>query len=186
VLAILRVGGMSAVVSASTNLTLAIVAAYVGLDGVEALAGYGLAASRLEFLLVPLAYGIGGPVGLVVSANLGAGKVERAVRASWVGVLMACTLTKLIGLAAAGCPRLGIGLFSQDPYVLQVGANYLHSVGPFFGFFGLGYVLYCTGQATKRMGASVFAALRAVARPSRLRPCPVQMPLFGSQLTERA
>jgi Na+-driven multidrug efflux pump len=50
-LAVLRVGGMSAVVSASTNLTLAIVTAYVGASGVEALAGYG-AGSRLEFLLV--------------------------------------------------------------------------------------------------------------------------------------
>ena len=49
-LAVLRVGGMSAVVSATTNLTLAIVTAYVALGGVEALAGYG-AASRLEFAL---------------------------------------------------------------------------------------------------------------------------------------
>jgi hypothetical protein len=63
------------------------------------------AASRLEFLLVPLAYGIGGPVGIVVSANLGAHKVERAVRASWVGVLMACGLTEAIGLAAAAYRR---------------------------------------------------------------------------------
>ena len=103
-LAVLRVGGMSAVVSASTNLTLAIVTAYVGMGGVEALAGYG-AGSRLEFLLVPLAYGIGGPVGIVISANLGAGQIERAVKASWIGVLMACALTELIGLAAAAFPQ---------------------------------------------------------------------------------
>jgi putative MATE family efflux protein len=157
-LAILRIGGMSAVVSTSTNLTLAIVTAYVGMGGIEALAGYG-AGSRLEFLLVPLAYGIGGPVGIVISANLGAGQIERAVKASWVGVLMSCTLTELIGLAAAAFPQQWIGIFSQDASVLQVGAEYLHRVGPFFGFFGLGYVLYCAGQATKRMEASVFAAL---------------------------
>ena len=157
-LAILRVGGMSAIVSATTNLTLAIVTAYVGMGGIEALAGYG-AGSRLEFLLVPLAYGVGGPVGIVVSANLGAGKIERAVRASWVGLLIACGLTELIGLAAAVFPKLWIGIFSQDPAVLQVGAEYLRRVGPFFGFFGLGYVLYCIGQATKRMQASVTAAL---------------------------
>jgi len=157
-LAILRVGGMSAVVSATTNLTLAIVTAYVAIGGVEALAGYG-AGSRLEFLLVPLAYGIGGPVGIVISANLGAGQTERAVKASWIGVLMACTLTELIGLAAATFPQGWIGLFSQVPAVMQVGAEYLHRVGPLFGFFGLGYVLYCAGQATRRMGASVFAAL---------------------------
>src|SRR5260370_21837392 len=40
-LAILGVGGMSAVVSASTNLTLAIVTAYVGIGGVGAFAGCG-------------------------------------------------------------------------------------------------------------------------------------------------
>jgi len=157
-LAVLRVGGMSAVVSATTNLTLAIVTAYVGMGGVEALAGYG-AGSRLEFLLVPLAYGVGGPVGIVISANLGAGQIERAVKASWIGVLMASALTELIGLAAAAFPRAWIGLFSHDPSVLQVGAEYLHRVGPFFGFFGLGYVLYCIGQATGRMEASVLAAL---------------------------
>jgi len=157
-LAILRVGGMSAVVSASTNLTLAIVTVYVGMGGVEALAGYG-AGSRLEFLLVPLAYGIGGPVGIVIGANLGAGQTERAVKASWIGVLMACTLTESIGLAAAAFPQQWIAIFSQEPSVLRLGAEYLHRVGPFFGFFGLGYVLYCVGQGTGRMGASVFAGL---------------------------
>jgi hypothetical protein len=43
--------------------------------------------------------------------------------------------------------------------VLQLGAEYLQRVGPFFGFFGLGYVLYCAGQGTGRMGASVLAGL---------------------------
>jgi Na+-driven multidrug efflux pump len=156
--AVLRVGGMSAVVSATTNLTLAIVTAYVAMGGVEALAGYG-AGSRLEFLLVPLAYGIGGPVGIVISANLGAGQIERAVSASWIGVLMAGAVTELIGLTAAAFPQAWIGIFSQDPSVLQIGAEYLHRVGPFFGFFGIGYALYCVGQATRRMEASVFAAL---------------------------
>jgi putative MATE family efflux protein len=157
-LAILRVGGMSSVVSATTNLTLAIVTAYVAMGGVEALAGYG-AGSRLEFLLVPLAYGIGGPVGIVISANLGAGQIDRAVSASWIGVLMAGALTEVLGLAAAVFPEAWIGIFSHDPSVMQIGAEYLHRVGPFFGFFGVGYALYCVGQATRRMEASVLAAL---------------------------
>ena len=128
------------------------------MGGAEALAGYG-AGSRLEFLLVPLAYGIGGPVGIVISANLGAGQIDRAISASWIGVLMAGALTKLIGLTAAAFPQAWIGIFSQDLCVLQVGAEYLHRVGPFFGFFGTGYALYCVGQETRRKEASVFAAL---------------------------
>lgn len=38
-------------------------------------------------------------------------------------------------------------------------AGYLHRLGTFFGFFGLGYLLYCIGRATRRMEASVLAAL---------------------------
>jgi Na+-driven multidrug efflux pump len=76
-----------------------------------------------------------------------------------LGVLMAFVLTELIGMAAAAFPQQWIGMFSQDPSVLRVGAEYLHRVGPFFGFFGLGYALYCVGQATGRMEASVLAAL---------------------------
>ena len=45
---------------------------------------------------------------------------------------MVCTLTELIGLAAAAFPQQWIGIFSQDPSVLQVGAEYLHRFGPFF------------------------------------------------------
>jgi hypothetical protein len=44
---ILRAGGMSALVSATTNLTIAIITAYVGASGVTAVAGYG-AGARLE------------------------------------------------------------------------------------------------------------------------------------------
>jgi Na+-driven multidrug efflux pump len=72
---------------------------------------------------------------------------------------MAGALTELIGLAAAVFPQAWIGIFSHDPAVLQIGAEYLHRVGPFFGFFGVGYALYCVGQATRRMEASVLAAL---------------------------
>jgi hypothetical protein len=46
---------MSTLVSASTNITLAIITGFVGSHGVAALAGYG-AGSRLEFMLVSLSY----------------------------------------------------------------------------------------------------------------------------------
>jgi Na+-driven multidrug efflux pump len=155
---VLRIGGMSALVGSSTNLTLAIVTAYVGLHGTQALAGYG-SASRLEFLLVPLSYGVGGPVGILVSTNLGAGQITRAVKASWLGMLIAAVVAETIGVAAAIFPDVWIAIFSADPVVRSIGAEYLRVVGPFFGFFGMGYVLYCTGQATGRLGLPVLGAL---------------------------
>ena len=75
---ILRVGGMSALVSATTNLTIAIITSYVGISGVAALAGYG-AGARLEYILVPFTYGIGGPAGILIGTNIGAGQGGRAL-----------------------------------------------------------------------------------------------------------
>jgi Na+-driven multidrug efflux pump len=106
-----------------------------------------------------LAHGIGGPVGIVIGANLGAGQTERAVKASWIGVLMACTLTESIGLAAAAFPQQWIGIFSQDPSVLEFGAEYLHRVGPFFWILGSAMFFIASDRGTGRMGASVLAGL---------------------------
>lgn len=161
-LTVLKIGGVSAIIAASTNVTLTLVTAYVGAHGIAALAGYG-SASRLEFLLVPISYGIGGPVGMVVSASLGAGLTERARRAAWTGAAIGTALTAAIGIAGAIFAPAWIGLFNNDPAIVRAGVQYLHDVGPFFGFFGLGFVLYCVGQATRRLTASLVGALtRAV------------------------
>jgi len=159
---ILRVGGMSALVSATTNLTIAIITSYVGTAGVAALAGYG-AGARLEFILVTLSYGIGGPSGILIGTNIGAGQGGRALRAAWITVLMSAFTAEAIGLAAMTWPAAWIGAFSRDPTVLAIGTTYLRTVGPFFGFFGIGYALYCAGQGTGRMGWTVAGAItRAV------------------------
>jgi putative MATE family efflux protein len=159
---ILRVGALSAIVSSTTSLTIAIVTGFVGSAGVEALAGYG-AGARLEFILVPLSYGIGGPAGIMIGTNVGAGQQARALKVAWATVLMAGLVTEAIGLAAFAWPGAWIGAFSDDPRVLATGSTYLRTVGPMFGFFGIGYALYCAGQGTDRMEWPVAGAcLRAV------------------------
>ena len=159
---ILRVGGMSALVSATTHLTIAIITAYVGTAGVTALAGYG-AGARLEFILVPLSYGIGGPAGILIGTNVGAGESGRALRTAWITVLLSALATEAIGVAAATWPSVWIGSFSNDPAVLAIGTTYLRTVGPLFGFFGIGYALYCAGQGTGRMGWPVAGAVTRAA-----------------------
>jgi putative MATE family efflux protein len=159
---ILRVGGMSAIVSATTNLTIAIVTAYIGTAGVAALAGYG-AGARLEFILVPFTYGIGGPAGILIGTNVGAGQTDRALRTAWITVVLAGLAAEAIGIAAAVWPAGWIGAFSEDPAVLAIGTDYLRGVGPFFGFFGIGYALYCAGQGTGHMEWPVAGAITRAA-----------------------
>ncbi len=57
---ILRVGAVAALITVQTNLTIAIVTGIVGRLGSGAIAGYGVG-SRLEYLLVPLIFGLGRP-----------------------------------------------------------------------------------------------------------------------------
>ena len=101
---ILRVGAVAGVSTVQTNVTIASVTALVGLAaGPAAVAGFGTA-SRLEYLLVPLVFGIGGPLVALVGTNIGAGNRERALRVAWTGAAIAFVLCETIGLAAALFP----------------------------------------------------------------------------------
>src|SRR5262249_59759139 len=56
------------------------------------------------------------------------------------------------GLVAAAVPRIGLGLFTSDPQAQAVGITYLWTVGPCYGFFGLGLALYFASQGAGRLG----------------------------------
>jgi len=159
---ILRVGIVAALVTVTTNLTIAITTGLVGRLGPAAIAGYGTGA-RLEYLLVPLVFGLGGPLVAMVGTNIGAGQRERALRAAWTGAAIATGLAEAIGLAAAAAPRAWLGLFDRDPAMLDAGTRYLHAVGPFYGFFGLGLALYFASQGAGRVLWPLFANLARLA-----------------------
>jgi len=70
---ILRVGAVASLTSVQTNVTVALTTALAASFGTEAVAGYGTGA-RLEYLLVPLVFGLGGPLVAMVGTNIGAGQ----------------------------------------------------------------------------------------------------------------
>src|SRR5437867_2907361 len=147
---VLRVGAVAALVTVATNLTIMIGTALVGEFGPAAIAGYGTGA-RLEYLLVPLVFGLGGPLVAMVGTNIGAGQRGRALRTAWIGAAIAAGLTELIGLGAALAPHVWLSLFDTDPAMLDAGSRYLHTVGPLYGLFGLGMALYFASQGAGRL-----------------------------------
>jgi Na+-driven multidrug efflux pump len=147
---ILRVGLLAALVTVATNLTIMIGTALVGEFGPAAIAGYGTGA-RLEYLLVPLVFGLGGPLVAMVGTSIGAGKRERALRTAWIGAAIAVVLTEAIGLLAAAFPTAWLSLFDTNPEMLDAGARYLRTVGPFYGMFGLALSLYFASQGAGRL-----------------------------------
>ena len=157
--AILRVGVISAAGTLLASLTLVAVTGAVGLAGSAALAGYGVAA-RLDFLLIPLLFGLGTAVVTMVGTATGAGQHARAARVAWTAAALAVAVTETAGLTVAVLPGLWLRLFTQEPAVLAVGALYLRRVAPLYGAVGLGMVLYFACQGRGRM-AWPFAAAAA-------------------------
>ena len=156
---ILGVGAVAAISSLQTNLTVALTTALVGRGGgPDAVAGYGTGA-RLEYLLVPLVFGFGAPLVALVGTNIGAGQPRRALHVALVGGAMAFVATEAVGLAAAFWPEAWLGLFGADPRMLATGAAYLRSVGPVYGFFGLGLALYFASQGAGRLFWPLVAGL---------------------------
>ena len=159
---ILRIGAMAALVTVSTNLTIMIGTALVGAFGPAAIAGYGTGA-RLEYLLVPLVFGLGAPLVAMVGTSIGAGMRERALRTAWIGGAIAAILTEAIGLAAAANPEAWLSLFDANPEMLDVGSQYLRLVGPFYGMFGLALALYFASQGAGRLLWPLIANLARLA-----------------------
>ncbi len=156
---ILRVGAVGMVNTLQTTLTVTLTTALVGMAaGPDAIAGYGTG-SRLEYLLVPLVFGLGAPLVALVGTNIGAGQRARTLRVAVTGGVIAFAMTEAIGVAASLWPQAWLGLFGSDPRMLATGVAYLHAVGPAYGFFGLGLALYFASQGAGRLFWPLMAGL---------------------------
>jgi Na+-driven multidrug efflux pump len=156
---ILRVGAVGSISTLQTSLTILLTTALVGAAaGPPGVAGYGTG-GRLEYLLIPLAFGFGGPMVALIGTNIGAGQPERALRIALIGSGLAFLLTEAIGIAASIWPQAWLGLFGTDPEMLEIGTAYLRTVGPAYGFFGLGISLYFASQGAGRLLWPLLAGL---------------------------
>lgn len=153
---ILGVGLPSAIGTVQVNLTVTFVTAAVGHFGADAIAGFGIA-SRLDYLQIPVIFGLGTGIVTMVGINIGANQIERARRVAWVGAGIAFAITQIIGLVAVLFPNIWMGLFTSDPDVQELGSLYLRTVAPAYGAIGLGLALYFASQGAKRVLLPVLA-----------------------------
>ncbi|MBN9515995.1 MAG: MATE family efflux transporter [Alphaproteobacteria bacterium] len=155
---ILRVGLIASFSAFTANLTAMLVTGLVGRFGVTALAGYGIGV-RLEFMLVPLAFGIGSGLTTLVGVAAGANDWRRAVRAAWVGSLVAGLGIGLFGWIVAIVPEGWARLFTNDSQVIAATVAYITHVAPFYCLFGIGMTLSFASQGAGRMTAPFFAGI---------------------------
>jgi Na+-driven multidrug efflux pump len=153
---ILKVGALACLSPLQSVLAAVIFTGFVARLGVPALAGYGIG-QRLEFLLVPIAFGIGVASVPMVGMAIGAGRVARARRVAWTAGAASAFNLALVGFTVALAPDLWAGLFTAEPAVLEHARLYLHWAGPAFPLFGLGLTLYFASQGSGRVLGPVLA-----------------------------
>ena len=153
---ILRVGALACLSPLQTVLTILVLTKLVARFGTDALAGYGVG-TRLEFLLVPIAFAIGVASVPLAGMAIGAGLVGRARRVAWTASVVAATTLGVLGALLAIAPDLWTTLFTRDPAVLASAASYFHWAGPGYAFFGLGLSLYFSSLGAGKVGGPVLA-----------------------------
>jgi len=134
-----------------SNVALIAITAYVAHFGIEALAGYGLAA-RVELLISSTVLALGVATTTMVGTCVGAGLEERARRVTLVSCLLAATIFAAIGLGVALSGRLIAGAFTPVEEVVVAASGYFHVTGLAYGFMAAFVILFSAysgwGRAT--------------------------------------
>jgi hypothetical protein len=165
---ILKVGVPGLINVTINNLSVVLLTGIAGRLGREVAIGYAMGA-RLEYILIPLAFGFGTAIVAMVGTNWGAKQYDRAYKIAWTGGATVGAACALIGVIVALFPGLWMGLFTGDSGIIGVGASYLHIVGPIYGFYGLAMALY---SRPKGLAASLDRRRqrRAPTHKHRMRP----------------
>lgn len=153
---LLKLGALACVSPLQTVATILILTHLVARFGPQALAGYGIG-TRLEFLLIPLAFSFGVASVPVIGTAIGAQQVARARRAAWVASALAGGLLGTVGLVLALAPQVWTARFTSDPAVLDAADTYFRWAGPCYALFGIGLSLYFSSIGAGRVGGPVLA-----------------------------
>lgn len=145
---ILNVGLLAALGTIQLNVMVLLVTGAVGVFGVDAIGGYGTA-SRLDYVLIPVLFGIGTAIVTMVGINVGARQIDRAKRITWIGVAVSVVFTEAVGLFVAIFPDVWLGLFTHDENIMMTGELYLQIVAPFYAANG---ILFALGFAAQGSG----------------------------------
>jgi Na+-driven multidrug efflux pump len=153
---ILKVGVPGTLNVFINNMAVVVLTAIASRLGTDVAVGYGMGV-RLEYILIPIAFGFGTSIVAMVGTNWGAKQHARAVSIAWIGAGSVAIACGAIGTFFSAFPELWMGLFAAKQEILAAGASYLRIAGPSYAFCGLGMALYFAAQGLGRVTWSVGA-----------------------------
>lgn len=158
---ILSVGLIACVMATIANLATILVTARIAHHGAVAVAAYGISA-RIEFLMIPLAFGVGSALTALVGRAVGAGDWAEARGVAWAGGGLALGVTAVVGVIVTLFPGFVAEAFTSDVAVSALATRALAAIGPALPFFGIGMALYFAAMGAGRMMWPVAAALTRI------------------------
>jgi putative MATE family efflux protein len=159
-----RVGVPGMLNVAITNLTVVALTAAAGHLSRDASIAYAMGA-RLEYIIIPLGFGIGTGIVALIGTNSGAKQYARARAIAWSGGMVAAAFCGAVGAFFALFPRLWMSIFTADEEIIRIGTTYLQIVGPAYALYGLGIGLYfaCQGYGNLLLAVGANAVRLLVA-----------------------
>lgn len=107
--------------------------------GPQTMAAY-TAASRIDSIASMPAMNLGAAITIFTGQNIGAGKPERIRRGHLSAIAVNSGISLAITLVILFFGRDLMGLFTDDPEVMGIGASYLVIVGIFYTVFGIMFI----------------------------------------------
>lgn len=108
--------------------------------GPDVLAGYAIAFRIIMFTILP-SWGLANAAATLVGQNLGANQPDRAEKSVWQSALFNVIFLGIVAVVFFSFAEYFVGIFSQEPGVIEVGAIALRYISFGYVFFAYGMVI---------------------------------------------
>jgi putative MATE family efflux protein len=156
----LHIGVPASIESTGRSISVNALVAVIGLTFADTIvAGYGIGVRIFSMIFLP-AIAVGKGVETMTGQNLGAGNFDRAGESPWIATKYTFAILTSIGVLTFVLARPISAIFTTDPAVADVSAQFLRYVALSFGFIG---VLRAYTGSFRGAGKTITAAVISIA-----------------------
>ncbi|MBP7176060.1 MAG: MATE family efflux transporter [Thermoclostridium sp.] len=157
-LMLMRVGIPISITNVITNLSFLVLTTIANGMGVSASAALGIISKYNGFAILP-AIAVGSSVSAMVAQNMGAGRIDRAKKTFYTGLILSFSVTLFVFIITRLFPAQILSLFGDDPAMISSGIEYLKT-------FSLDYLLvpavFCLNGLIMGSGHTIVSSIGGV------------------------